>query len=45
MSKSNESNAADAEAASNREGIIKGLNEDLAREIKRLYSMWFSVLH
>src|ERR1044071_210723 len=36
MSKSNESNAADAEAASNREGIIKGLNEDLAREYKAI---------
>src|SRR6476661_784019 len=36
MSKSNESNAADAEAASNKEGIIKGLNEDLAREYKAI---------
>jgi bacterioferritin len=36
MSKSNESNAADAEAASNTEGIIKGLNEDLAREYKAI---------
>jgi bacterioferritin len=36
MSKSNESNAADAEATSNKEGIIKGLNEDLAREYKAI---------
>jgi len=36
MSKSNESSAADAEAASNKEGIIKGLNEDLAREYKAI---------
>ena len=36
MSKSNESNVADAEAASNKEGIIKGLNEDLAREYKAI---------
>jgi len=36
MSKSNETNAADAEAASNKEGIIKGLNEDLAREYKAI---------
>ena len=36
MSKSNESNAADVEAASNKEGIIKGLNEDLAREYKAI---------
>src|SRR5690242_21762087 len=36
MSKSNESNAADAEAASNKEGIIKGLNEDLSREYKAI---------
>src|ERR1041384_3075150 len=36
MSKSNESNAADAEAASNKEGIIAGLNEDLAREYKAI---------
>src|SRR3954447_20029212 len=36
MSKSNESNAADAEAASNKEGIIQGLNEDLAREYKAI---------
>ena len=36
MSKSNESNAADAEAASNKEGIIKVLNEDLAREYKAI---------
>src|SRR5690242_12994467 len=36
MSKSNESNAADAEAASNREEITKGLNEDLAREYKAI---------
>ena len=36
MSKSNESNAADAEAASNKEGIIKGLNEDLPREYKAI---------
>ena len=36
MSKSNESNAADAEAASNKEGIINGLNEDLAREYKAI---------
>src|SRR5689334_21546849 len=36
MSKSNESNAADAEAASNKEGIIRGLNEDLAREYKAI---------
>jgi bacterioferritin len=36
MSKSNESNAADAEAASNKEEIIKGLNEDLAREYKAI---------
>jgi bacterioferritin len=36
MSKSNEPNAADAEAASNKEGIIKGLNEDLAREYKAI---------
>jgi len=36
LCQSNESNAADAEAASNKEGIIKGLNEDLAREYKAI---------
>jgi bacterioferritin len=36
MSKGNESMSADAEVASNREEIINGLNEDLAREYKAI---------
>jgi uncharacterized protein (DUF1800 family) len=46
MSKDNNSSAADAEAASSsaKNEILRGLNEDLAREYKQLSSMSYLVL-
>ncbi len=46
MSHSSMASSADADkaSASNREEIVKGLNEDLSRDTKRSYSMLSSVL-
>ena len=43
MSKSTEAADAEGASSSSKEEIIRGLNEDLAREYKQLSSMLYSV--